>query len=71
MNVYADETISEKATATANDIKRGANETVNRIEEATCTGSEAECIRKRIENRLEETKDSIQDKSSETINKIN
>lgn len=71
VDVSASETISEKAEATAKDIKRDANEAVNRVKEAACTGNDAECAKQKIEHRLEETKDAVKDKSSEAINKIN
>lgn len=67
---YATETITEKGEATSKDIKRDANKAVDRVEEATCTGTEAECAKRKIENRAEEAKDTIKDKSSEIKNKM-
>lgn len=69
--VHATETLHEKGEATKNDIKRDANKAVDRVDEATCTGTDAECVKRKIENRAEEGKDLIEDKSSEIKNKIN
>ncbi len=66
----ATETLSEKGQAVSKDIKRDADRSINRVEEVTCTGTDAECAKRRIENRAEEGKDFIKDKSSEMKNKI-
>lgn len=68
--LFATETVSEKAQATSNDIKRDANKAVNRVQESACTGSDAECAKQKIGNRAEEAKDTIKDKSSEMKNKM-
>ncbi len=68
--LFATETVSEKAQAKSNDIKRDANEAVNRVQESACTGSDAECAKQKIGNRAEEAKDTIKDKSSEMKNKM-
>ncbi len=67
---HATETLPEKSEATKNEIKRDANKAVNRVDEATCTGTDAECAKRKIENRAEEGKDIIKDKSSEMKNKV-
>lgn len=67
----ATETLPEKGEAVSKDIKRDANKAVDRIEEATCTDTDVECAKRKIENRAEEGKDLIKDKSSEIKNKIN
>lgn len=67
---HATETLPEKSEATKNDIKRDANKAIDRVDEVTCTGTDAECAKKKIENRAEEGKDLIKDKSSEIKNKI-
>ncbi|PXW89851.1 hypothetical protein C8R34_1038 [Nitrosomonas sp. Nm84] len=67
---YAAETLYEKGEATKNEIKRDASKAVNRVEEATCTGTDVECAKKKVDNRVEEGKDLIKDKSSEVKNKI-
>jgi len=69
-NVNAAETVSEKAEAVKNDIKRDAQKSINRIEEATCTGTDIDCAKQKIENRAEEAKEVIRDKSSEIKNKV-
>lgn len=67
---HAAETLPEKGEAVSKDIKREANKAVDRIEEGTCTDNDIECAKKKIENRAEEGKDLIKDKSSEMKNKI-
>ncbi|MDO8333525.1 MAG: YtxH domain-containing protein [Nitrosomonas sp.] len=67
---HATETLPEKSETTKNDIKRDANKAIDRVDEATCTGTDAECAKRKIENRAEEGKDLIKDKSSEIKNKI-
>lgn len=67
---HATETLPEKGEATKNEIKRDANKAVDRVDEATCTGTDVECAKKKIDNRAEEGKDLIKDKSSEIKNKI-
>lgn len=69
-SAHADETLSEKAQSTVNDIKRDANKATHRVEESACTGSDAECAKEKIGNRAEEAKDAVKDKSSEIKNKM-
>lgn len=68
--VIAEETISEKLQAKANDLKRSASKTVNRMEEAVCTGSEVECMAQKAGNRAEEAKQTVEDKAEEVKNKV-
>ncbi|MCH9699530.1 MAG: hypothetical protein K0U68_15630 [Gammaproteobacteria bacterium] len=68
--VIADETISEKIQAKANDLKRSASKTVNRVEEAVCTGSEVECMAQKAANRAEEVKQTVEDKTTAVKNKV-
>ena len=44
---HATETLPEKSEATKNDIKRDANKAVDRVDEATCTGTDAECAKRK------------------------
>lgn len=67
---HATETLPEKSEAIKNDIKRDANKAVDRVDEATCTDTDAECAKRKIGNRAEEGKDLIKDKSSEIKNKV-
>ena len=69
-NAFATENLSEKAGATKDDVKRDANKSMNRVDEATCTGSDADCAKQKAENRGEEAKDYVKDKSSEIKNKV-
>ena len=67
---HATETLPEKSEAVSKDIKREANKAVDRIEEGTCTDTDVECTKKKLENRGKEGTDLIEDKSSEMKNKI-
>lgn len=67
---HATETLPEKSEATKNDIKRDANKAVDRVDEATCTATDAECAKRKIGNRAEEGNDLIKDKSTEMKNKV-
>lgn len=69
-NAFATENLSEKAGATKDDVKRDANKSMNRVDEATCTGSDADCAKQKAGNRGEEAKDYVKDKSSEIKNKV-
>lgn len=68
-HAFATETLSEKAGAIKDDVNRDASKSMNRVDEATCTGTDAECAKEKIQNRGEEAKDYIKDKSSEIKNK--
>jgi hypothetical protein len=69
-NVHATETVTEKTEAVKKDIKRDAHESMHRVDESACTGTDAECAKRKAEHRTEETKEVIKDKSSETKNKV-
>lgn len=69
VSLYAVETFEEKSNSTANDIKRDANKNINLMEEATCTGTDEECLKKKANNRLNEIKEKAKDKYSEVKNK--
>ena len=64
----AQETTGEKVQVKSNELQRTATEKVHRIEEAVCTGSDAECMAKKAENRTQETTEAIKDKTSELTN---
>lgn len=69
-NAYATESLSEKAGATKDDIKRDAHKSMHKVDEATCTETDTECAKQKVEHRAEEAKDLIKDKSSEIKNKL-
>jgi hypothetical protein len=69
-NAFATETLPEKAGAAKDDVKRDAHKSMHRVDEATCTGTDAECAKQKAGNRAEEAKDYVKDKSSEIKNKV-
>jgi hypothetical protein len=68
--LIATETLTEKGEAVSKEIKRDANKAINRVDEATCTGTDVECAKRKLDNRTEEATDLIKDKSSEIKNKV-
>lgn len=69
-NVQAAETVHEKSEAVKRDAKRESHESMHRVDEAACKGTDAECAKQKVEHRSEETKEVIKDKSTETKNKV-
>lgn len=67
---HATETVPEKVEASSKELKREANETVNRATEALCTESEAECLKRKMENRADETWEAVKDKATDLKNKL-
>ena len=59
------ETAGQTAKDTVNTVKRETKKAGHRIEEELCTGTKAECTMKKVKNRVEETKDEVQDKLTE------
>jgi hypothetical protein len=64
------ETVSEKAKATGNDVKRGAKKGWNRTKEAVCMKGDLKCAADKVRNRTQESKDTVVDKSKEAKNKV-
>lgn len=69
-NVFAEETMMEKLDVQKNDMQRSVNKAINRAKEATCTDSEMECMKQKIEHRTSEAYDAAKDKATEIKNKI-
>ncbi|MDP2269203.1 MAG: hypothetical protein Q8K32_00650 [Archangium sp.] len=59
----------EKAKDTVNDGSRKVKKSAHRAGEALCTGTKAECAKKKAENRGEEAKDAAKDKAEELKDK--
>ncbi len=68
-NAFADETLPEKAKVIKNDTTRATKKAVNRVKEAVCAKSDAECLARKAKNRVNEAGDAVVDKVSETKNK--
>lgn len=67
---HAEETMGEKAKATANDGKRAVKKGANRVKEAVCMEGDAKCLAKKAKNRVEEGGDYVKDKATETKESI-
>lgn len=70
----AEETLTEKAEATAKSVAREIKKGANRASEAACgtlTGdSKATCLAKKAKNRVSETTDVVTDRASEIKNSV-
>lgn len=64
------QTAGEKVDASANDVKRATKKGVNRVDEALCTGTKAECAAKKGKHRVEETTDKVVDGTKKAIDKV-
>jgi hypothetical protein len=53
----------------ADDAKRGVKKGANRVDEAGCTGTKAECAKRKGKHRVTETKDKVGDKTTEAVDK--
>jgi hypothetical protein len=53
----------------ANDAKRGVKKGANRVDEAGCTGTKAECAKRKGKHRVDETMDKVGDKTIEAVDK--
>jgi hypothetical protein len=53
----------------ADDTKRGVKKAANRVDEAGCTGTKAECAKRKGKHRVDETKDKVGDKTNEAVDK--
>jgi len=68
--VSAAETVSESIQDLGNDASRDATQKMNRLKEATCMKSEAECLKEKAKNRMQEAADATTDKYKEMKNAI-
>lgn len=68
--VHAEETMGDKASATANDVKRAAKKGADKTSEALCTEGDAKCAARKLKHRGTEAKDATVDKVEDTKNKI-
>jgi hypothetical protein len=68
--VYAEETMSEKAAATADNAARAIKKGAHRTQEAVCAKGDAKCLAEKARNRGTEAADYTKDKTKEVKNKI-
>ena len=69
-SVIAEETLTEKLETKTNDAERATNKAINRMQEATCTDSDVECLKQKAKNRANEAYGTTKDKASEIKNKL-
>ena len=53
----------------ADDTKRGVKKAANRVDEAGCTGTKAECAKRKAKHRVQESTDKVGDKTTEAVDK--
>ncbi len=70
LQANATETVSESIQDIGNDASREATKKMNRLKEATCMKSEAECLKEKAKNRMQEATDATTDKYNEMKNVI-
>ncbi len=70
LQVNATEAVSESIQDQGNDASREATQKMNRLKEATCMKSEAQCLKEKAENRMQEATDATTDKYKEMENVI-
>jgi hypothetical protein len=68
-SALAQQTAGEKVDAAGNGIKRTAKRGANRVKEAACTGTKAECAARKAGHRIEEGTDTVVDKAKELKDK--
>ena len=51
-------------------MSRTVEKKVYRFEEATCTKSDMECLKEKVENRIEDASEAIEDKAAELKNDV-
>lgn len=67
---FADETVTEKASAGGNRVGRAVKKGANKLQEAACLKSDAKCAAEKLGNRTLEAKDGVVDGAKEAGNKI-
>lgn len=69
-NAYADQSGSEKAAATTDNVKREAKKAVNRTKEFVCAEGDAKCLGRKAKHRASEAADYVDDKTKEASDKL-
>lgn len=69
-NVYAAETVGEKAEAAANDAARAVKKGAHRAEEAVCAEGDAKCLAEKAKHRAQEASEYTKDKAKEAKNAV-
>lgn len=64
------QTAPESAKATGKTVKREVKKDGNRVKEALCTGTKAECAARKGGHRVEETTDKVVDKVDQLKDKV-
>jgi hypothetical protein len=66
----AQTTTGQKVKEAAHDVRREARKGVDRVDEELCTGTKAECEARKLKHRAQETKDWVDDKVTETKDRV-
>jgi hypothetical protein len=68
---HAEDSTSDKAETTGNDVKRDVKKKWHHTEEAVCQEGDAKCLAKKAKHRATEGKDYVKDKTNEAVDKSN
>jgi len=69
VQVVAEQTTGEKASATANDAKRSVKKKIHRAEESVCAKGDTQCLADKAKHRTQEGSDYTKDKVKELKDK--
>ncbi|MEZ0393399.1 MAG: hypothetical protein ACAH59_14360 [Pseudobdellovibrionaceae bacterium] len=69
-SAVASESLGEKGSATANDVKRSAKKGWNRTKEAFCAEGDVTCAAKKAKNKVGEGVDYTKDKGHEVKDSV-
>jgi uncharacterized low-complexity protein len=67
---HAEETVGEKAQATAHDMKRSVKKSAHHAQEAVCAKSDAKCLAEKAKHRANEAGEATGDKAKEIKNDV-
>jgi hypothetical protein len=67
---FAEQSTTEKGSATAHDGARKMKKMGHRMQEAVCAEGDAACLAKKAKHRAEESKDYMKDKTKEGVDKM-
>ncbi len=70
LHSFAEETVSEKATASAHDAKRASKKAWHRTKEAVCMKGDVKCAAEKAKHRVNEAGETVGDKAAEAKNAV-
>ena len=68
--VHAEESVGEKASAGAHNVKRSMKKGMHHMQEAVCAEGDAKCLAKKAGHKMDEGGDYVKDKAVEGKDKV-